>query len=438
LGDAVQAAIQTKTPGRVLVPISNWAAFGGSKEVIIWLPIDMIASTITTLVELRKQVIDDIYQIMGLADIMRGASDPSETLGAQQIKTQYGSTRIRDKQQEIVRLARDLVEIATEIITDKFDPVTMIQMSQTQLPTTKMVGEQIAQIAQQVQAAQQSLQAASQNPQLMQQAQQNPQAAQGVMQQVQQMQQQAAAQVQALQTQPTIEMVLKFLKNNRAKSFVLDIETDSTIIPNEQAEKQQRTEFVGVLSQLMPQLSQMIAMDPKTAEFCGEILKFAVAPFRAGRSLDGAIDQLVDQMKAKGDQPKGDDPTTAQNKTAVQIEQMKISYQKQRDDADRQIKQQQINTQAQTQAQKVQGDTAIAAAEVQGRQQEHAAKIQEINVKAMAAQQESQQDMREHQVDTALEIAKHQAAQQQNAVKADQFAQTRADRQAQQQFKPPP
>ena len=121
LSDAMQAAVKASTPGRLLVPISNWAAFGGSKEVIIWLPIDMIAQTITALVALRKQVIEDIYQIMGLSDIMRGATDPQETLGAQQLKTQYGSTRIRDKQQEMVRLARDLVEIATEIITEKFD-----------------------------------------------------------------------------------------------------------------------------------------------------------------------------------------------------------------------------------------------------------------------------------------------------------------------------
>ena len=70
-----------------------------------------IATTIQALGDLRKQVIEDIYQIMGISDIMRGATDPSETLGAQQLKTQNGSTRTRDKQQELVRIARDLVEI---------------------------------------------------------------------------------------------------------------------------------------------------------------------------------------------------------------------------------------------------------------------------------------------------------------------------------------
>ena len=108
--------------------------------------------------------------------------------------------------------------------------------------------------------------------------------------------------------------MLHFLKDSRAKAFTLDIETDSTILQDEQQEKQQRTEFLQVLSSLIPQLSTMIQTEPKTAEFCGEILKFATAPFRAGRSLDGAIDDLVQQMKDRADQPRPDDPVTAKGK----------------------------------------------------------------------------------------------------------------------------
>src|SRR4029079_810378 len=168
LAEAVQAAVETNTPGRLLVPISNWAAFGGTKEVVIWLPIDMIATTITALVALRKQIIEDIYQITGMADIMRGDTDPNETLGAQKLKNQYGTTRIRDKQAELVRLSRDLVEICSEIMTEKFDDATLIQMSQTQLRTEQMIERDAQQIEQ---ALQQSRQQAMQQ---IQQAQQQP------------------------------------------------------------------------------------------------------------------------------------------------------------------------------------------------------------------------------------------------------------------------
>ena len=148
--------------------------------------------------------------------------------------------------------------------------------------------------------------------------------------------QQAQAELQKLQEKPTIEQVLHFLKDNRAKAFMLDIETDSTIQADEQAEKQQTQRIHRKCSvALLQQLSQMIAAEPKTATFCGEMLKFATAPYRAGRQLDGAIDELVEQMKAKGAQPKGDDPATAKSKLDLQVEQMKQQTRRRRSRAGR-------------------------------------------------------------------------------------------------------
>ena len=177
-------------------------------------------------------------------------------------------------------------------------------MSQTQLPTKQMIDKQIKQIMQQATQAQQQAQQMMQTPQAQQAMQQKPDQVKQMMEQFQQMQQKMQDSIQALQQKPTIDQVLHFLKDNRARSFTLDIETDSTIMVDEQMEKQQRTEFIQVLGTLLPQLSQMITADAKTAPFCGEILKFATAPYRAGRSLDAAIDDLIEQMKMKGDQPR--------------------------------------------------------------------------------------------------------------------------------------
>ena len=230
LSDAVEAAIRTKSSSRVLIPVSNWAAFGQTKEVVVWMPIDMIATTVQSLVLLRKQVIEDIYQIMGLSDIMRGATDPNETLGAQELKTQYGSTRIRDKQQELVRLARDLVEISLQIITKEFDPVTLIEMSQTQLPTREMVHQQMMQIQQGLQQGQMLLQQMQQQPSPPQ-SQSQPSSGMGQaptttgastgpqIEQIQQMMQQGQAELQKLREKPTIDQVLHFLQDNRAKGL---------------------------------------------------------------------------------------------------------------------------------------------------------------------------------------------------------------------------
>jgi hypothetical protein len=435
LAEAIQAAVTTHTPGRMLIPIANWASFGQSNEVVIWLPIDQIVAAITGLVTLRKQVIDDIYQLTGMADIMRGDTDPNETLGAQQLKAQYGTTRIRDRQQELARISRDLVEITAEIITERFDDVTMVEMSQTQLPTTADMRKQIGQIQQQMaMAAQQAMQMLN-SPQGQQMMQTQPDKLQQLQQQFQQQQMAQQQQIQTLALEPTIDQVLRFLRDNRIKSFVLDIETDSTIMADENAEKQRRSEFMQVLGGLLPQLAQMIASEPQTAGFCGELLKFATAPFRAGRALDGAIDELVEQMKQKGAQGKGDDPTTAAGKIQLQVEQMKLTYAKQKDDADRALKQQEIQLKSHTATQDNAIDAQAKQAEVAGRQQEHAMKLQQTQMEMEADRQHHAAALAQAQLKMQTDAAKNNMMLQQGAMKAAHIDQQAQDRRAQQQFK---
>ena len=114
-------------------------------------------------------------------------------------------------------------------------------------------------------------------------------------------------------------------KTNACKAFRARHRDRATIIPVDETRREgrPRTEFLGVLVNVLPQLSAMIAA---RAEDCGVLRRGAQV--RGGSVprrplLDGAVDELVELMKQKADQPKGDDPTTATNKTAIQIEQIK-------------------------------------------------------------------------------------------------------------------
>ena len=269
----------------------------------------MIATTITACVALRKQIIDDIYQITGMADIMRGDTDPNETLGAQQMKAQYGTTRIRDKQQELARVARDLVEITSEIITkEKFKGDTIIEMSQdaiTDQGDGRAAGEAGDPAADpsawKAGARRRSNNRRHSNKHRPQPGQQDPQTDQH--QQLQQAVQAGIEQLKKLQAQPTIDQVLKLLKDNRGQVVrARHRNRQHDYGRRDGREGRAALSSCRCLSNLLPQLSQMITAEPKTAAFCGEMLKFATAPFRAGRTLDGAIDDLVEQMKAKGEQ----------------------------------------------------------------------------------------------------------------------------------------
>ena len=461
LSEAIQAAVATNTPGRMLVPISNWAAFGGSKEVIVWLPMAEIAQTIQQCVTLRQQIIQDIYQIMGLSDIMRGATDARETLGAQELKTQYGSTRIKDKQEEMVRIARDLVGITAEIITENFDEVTIVEMSQTQLPTTKMQEKQARELSQQLMQQQQMLAMAQQA--IAQAAQQPPPGGappgaptapgaspgappppgappggdpkQAMIAQAQAVIDEGHKALKKIIEAPTFDQVMEMFRDSRTKAFVLDIESDSTIQTDENAEKQRRAEFTAVLAQLLPQLTQMIMVEPQTAGFCGEVLKFATAPYRAGRSLDGAIDDLVELMQSKAEAPKGPDPATIQANAAKEIEAMKLGHAQQKDTQDAQLKQQEMQMRDNHEKMKIASNEKIKLADLQAKQGDGEAKSRQVNLKAMADREKHQADMIEKQADLQANAAKIDMQRQTSQIKQQDMASRASERRAMQQFK---
>jgi hypothetical protein len=403
--------------------------------VVVWIPIEAIAQTITALVALRKQIIEDIYQIMGLSDIMRGASDARETLGAQQLKSQFGSSRIRDKQTEMVRMSKDLVGITAEIICQSYSPVTIIEMSQTQLPTQAMRDKQIQQLQMQLGNQQLAMQKLQQLPQAQQMAQQNPQQAQELMQKGQQLLQHGQDAIKKILAKPTIEQVLTLFENTRAKSFIFDIETDSTIMIDENAEKQRRGEYLAALSALLPQLAQMLAAEPKAAEFCGELLKFATAPFRAGRQFEGAIDELVENMKQKADQPKPDDPITAQNKAAMQIETMKNDRAKERDKAEMALKATELKQRDEHEKLKISSQERIKAAELRAKQQDDEARANLTNAKSMQQREKHQADMFGKDQDIQVAQQKAEIARQAAEDRRQDMAARQSERLAAQQFK---
>jgi len=300
LSDAIEAALKKTDNNALLVPVPNTAALGGAalKDSIIWLPVREIAEVITQLIGLRRQLIEDVYQITGLSDIMRGATDPNETLGAQELKSQYGSVRVRDRQQELVRIARDVTRIAGEIMAENFRPETIMAMSQyDDVPSNQQIQQQIQGIRQQVQQKAMEVQG---NPQMLQQLQSDPK----LQEQAKQAVQQAQGQIKKLEGSVTFEKVMEFLQNERMRPFNLDIETDSTIQPDERANQEAVGKFMGALATTLSQLAPMVAAQPQAAPFAGEVIKFAVGPFRAGRPLEAAIDEFTDQMKEVASQPK--------------------------------------------------------------------------------------------------------------------------------------
>jgi len=143
--EAIKAAL-ADTSDATVIAVPAALIQGGTGDFVQWMPLEAIANAITGLVQARDELISKLYELSGISDIMRGATEAEETLGAQQLKSQYGSVRVREKIDELQRIAADVVKIASEIIADKFSQKNLLDMSGMKIPTRKEIEKRIKDI----------------------------------------------------------------------------------------------------------------------------------------------------------------------------------------------------------------------------------------------------------------------------------------------------
>ncbi|MGI9491467.1 MAG: molecular chaperone, partial [Geminicoccaceae bacterium] len=88
-----------------MVPVSNMAAYLGKgatgaklQNVIQFFPLEVVVQALISLYEARDRTKQTLFEISGLADIIRGQVDPREKLGQSRIKGQFATLRLDDKQ----------------------------------------------------------------------------------------------------------------------------------------------------------------------------------------------------------------------------------------------------------------------------------------------------------------------------------------------------
>lgn len=105
-----------------LVQISDFEKVrekGGIKGFIEFVPIEQYVRTLQALAERRGMLINAIFEITGVSDIMRGNSNPSETATAVNKKTNFGTLRNQDRQNDFQRFLTDVLKIKAELICEQ-------------------------------------------------------------------------------------------------------------------------------------------------------------------------------------------------------------------------------------------------------------------------------------------------------------------------------
>lgn len=104
-----------------LTDFDRLKAAGGIRGVIDFVPIEQYITALEALAKRRDDLTQNIFDITGVSDIMRGNSDPSETATAVTKKTNFGTLRNQDRQNDMQRFICDLYKIKAEIICEMFE-----------------------------------------------------------------------------------------------------------------------------------------------------------------------------------------------------------------------------------------------------------------------------------------------------------------------------
>ncbi len=324
------ARLFSEGENNALLPVKNYGAFsekGGLQGAINLVDIKPIAEGLNMAYQAMEQVKGQIYEIMGIADIQRGQTDPNETLGAQIIKSNNASGRLKTMQHDVVNFATALLQIKAQIICQHFTDDTIVKIS-------------------------------------------------GAMQ--------LSPQDQAL-----IPQALALLKDEPAKNFRIEVTTDSMIYQDEQQEKADRMEFLQAVGGFLSQALPAAQATPELTPMLVEMLKFGVTAFKAGKGLEGLIDETADkfrqQQKAAEGQPKPPSPEQQKMQMTMQLEQAKM-----------QAEQQKMQMQQQIEQAKIQGQIELEKAKQEYQAQENQLKFQ----------LEDQRNREEKQMELQLEQTK--------------------------------
>jgi len=211
------------------VPSENFSLLaqkGGLAGVFQQEDISPIGQVLQGLYQQRTQILEIIYEITGISDLLRGNTKASETATAQQLKAQFGSMRMRKRQEEIERYIRDLFRIKAEIVAEHYEPEVLQAITNIQV-----------------------------TPEMMQ-----------------------------------------IMRDDKLREYNIDVETDSTVFADENAEKQTRIEFLQTMGGYLEKAIAISNANPMLTPIAFQSLRFLVGAWKVGRDFEEIIDQTEQQI----------------------------------------------------------------------------------------------------------------------------------------------
>lgn len=241
-----------------LIPVDNWAMFaekGGLKGSIDWVPIEMVAKTIEILDNRLAAKVQQLYEITGMSDIIRGASQPYEAAATSKVKAQFASIRVQALQDDFARFASDLQSIKMEIIQKHFQPENIIEQSNIMMTPDAQLAPQAVQL----------------------------------------------------------------LKDRKKARWRITIRPESLALADYAQLKSDRMEYIMGTSQFMQSMAPLVQLDKRAVPTLLELLKWGLTGFKGSNEIEGVMDRAVKMFTDLAKQPEQPKPDPAMMKVQAEM-----------------------------------------------------------------------------------------------------------------------
>lgn len=344
-----------------LIPCDSWSMMaenGGVSGNIEWFPVEKIVTTLTTLQAQFEQAKSMLYEITGMSDIIRGATNQYETKGAQEIKAQFASVRMNGYQRTVAQFVRDVMRIMAELMCQLYS-VEKLQKIVGELPPPDM---------------------------------------------------------------PHAEAAVAILRDDVLSSYNVDIQANSLTQADWALEKGQRMEVVQTLGQMLQATVSMAGEAPQIVPLAVQMIKFAIAGFKGASEFEGYVDQILDDMlreqqEAKAN-PKPPQPSPEEQKAQGemqklqaegQMEQQRFQMEQQSKEADLNLKQQEMQMKMAMEEKHMQMDLVMKQAELAHQQKMYEMELQMKTMEMQMKEQEAAMNLQIKEA-TARQGLEHTAA----------------------------
>ena len=331
---------------------------GSVANMLTTIPVDQAVKTIEYLEALKEKTKQNIYDITGISDLMRGVSDPRETAKAQQIKGVFGSFRFQDRQMMVQNHRKRIYRIIAEIIAEHYDEKTLGEMTCTYLPTAMQKQELELNIS-------------------------------GLQQASQPVPQELVARYNEWKDQPTWEDVIGILRSDKLRNYTVDVETTATAFDDHE----QQTEAIEKLTQTyigMAQLAEQLS--PELLKGFIPIIRMNLSNCKIsstiGRQLEEALDSAYKSVEEESKMPPQPTPEQQKLQADMQLESAKIQSDKEKYALDHQVEMKRLEIEHA----KLQSEDRYKQAEINIKQQDVDRKNAELKAQIYLEQEKLEQE----------------------------------------------